>query len=64
MNLDLYKFFKDQGIDKLLNLAFALGGQNTNLSRVKLDVRPTVKTVFGPMVYPGRITIIDKDYTK
>jgi hypothetical protein len=64
MNLDLYQFFKDQGIDKLLNLAFALGGQNTNLSRVKLDVRPTVKTVFGPMVYPGRITIIDKDYTK
>jgi hypothetical protein len=64
MNLDLYKFFQVQTIDKLLNLAFALGGQNSNLSRVKLDVKPTVNTVFGPMTYPKRITIIDKDYTK
>lgn len=64
INLDLYKFFKDDGLDKLLNLAFALGGMNSNLSRVKLDCKPTVKTVFGPMTYPGKITIIDKEYTK
>lgn len=64
MNLDLYKFFNGQTIDKLLNLAFAIGGQNSNLSRVKLDVKPTVTTVFGAMTYPGRITIIDKNYSK
>ncbi|OGU57576.1 MAG: hypothetical protein A2X64_08985 [Ignavibacteria bacterium GWF2_33_9] len=64
MNLDLYKFFKDQTYDKILNLAFAIGGVKHDLSHIKLDVKPTVNTMFGPITYPGRITIIDKEYTK
>ena len=64
MDLDLYKFFKGETFDKVLNLAFAIGGAKHDLSRVKLDVKPTVNTMFGPITYPGRITIVDKEYTK
>lgn len=64
MNLDLYQFFSGQGLEKLLDLALAIGGQKNDLGRVKLDVKPTVNTMFGPISYPSRITVIDKDFTK
>jgi len=62
ISLDLYKFFKEKSYDDLIKLALALGGVKGNTSRVKLDVKPTVSTPFGKMVYPGRITVIDKEF--
>jgi hypothetical protein len=35
MSLDLYKFFKDQGYESILNLALALGGVSGSSSRIK-----------------------------
>ncbi len=62
MNLDLITFFRDRGYDKLVNLAFALGGASGSTSRVTLRARPTIKTDFGPLTYPNDIDIIDKEF--
>ncbi|MCX8057425.1 MAG: hypothetical protein N3F03_07455 [Ignavibacteria bacterium] len=62
VQLDLYKLFRDRGFDNLINLALALGGRNSNLSRVVLKATPTVQTPFGKITYPGEIDIIDKEF--
>jgi hypothetical protein len=62
MNLDLMKFFKDKGYEKMLNLALALGGAQGSASRVTLRATPTIKTDFGPLTYPGEIDIIDREF--
>ncbi len=63
VELDLYKFFKDKGYDGILNLALALGGVEGSAARLKLDAKPTVQTDFGPLEYPGRITIVDTKFS-
>lgn len=62
MNLDLYQFFQNRGYQNLLNLALALGGANPNTSRLMLRAKPTIRTDFGDITYPGEITIIDKEF--
>jgi hypothetical protein len=62
MDLDLLQFFKDRGYQNLLNLALALGGANPNTSRLQLRAKPTIRTEFGDMTYPGEITIVDKEF--
>lgn len=63
MNIDLYEFFGNDGYSDLINLALAIGGQNGSAANLKLDARPTVKTPLGNINYPGRINIVDKDWT-
>ena len=62
VNLDMYQFFAEKGYDGIVNLALALGGANGSASRVKLDAQPSVGTPFGQMTYPGRLTIVDKEF--
>ncbi len=62
VTLDLYQFFAEKGMDGIVNLAMAIGGVNGSAARLKLDAMPTVSTPFGPMQYPGRIAIVDKEY--
>lgn len=62
VSMDMYQFFADRGYDGIVNLALALGGVNGSTSKVKLDAKPTVGTPFGPMSYPGRITIVDTEF--
>ncbi|HEX9006309.1 MAG TPA: hypothetical protein VF889_03370, partial [Bacteroidota bacterium] len=62
MDLDLYKFFADKGYEGLVNLALALGGASPQLRRVQLQAQPTIDTQFGPMTYPGKITIVDSEF--
>jgi hypothetical protein len=62
VNINLYEFFANEGYDKLINLALALGGRNGSASRISLDAQPTVSTQFGNLKYPGRITIVDKEF--
>ncbi|MFN8359084.1 MAG: hypothetical protein U0264_04135 [Candidatus Kapaibacterium sp.] len=63
VTLDLYEYFGNKGYDGLINLALSLGGAKGSASRLKLDARPTVSTPLGPVAYPGRITIIDKQFS-
>lgn len=62
MGIDLYEFFGRQGYDKVINLALNIGGVGGSPSRLKLDAKPTVTTTLGPISYPGRLTIIDKEF--
>lgn len=62
ISLDLYEFFGSRGYDKLLDLALAIGGKNGSARRLKLDAKPTVRTKFGLMTYPGRITVVDREF--
>ncbi len=62
VSLDLYSFFAEKGYDGLVNLALALGGANGSAARLKLDAQPSITTPFGPMTYPSRITIVDKEF--
>lgn len=62
ITLDLYEFFGKKGYEQVVDLALAIGGVKGNTGRLKLDAKPTVSTSFGPMTYPGRITIIDKEF--
>lgn len=62
MSLDLVKFFKSRGYDKIVNLAFALGGVHGSASRVTLRAKPTINTDFGPITYPGEIDIVNTEF--
>ncbi len=62
VNLDIYKFFGGKRYEDVLKLALALGGVGDNTSRLRLDIKPSVKTQFGPINYPGRIDVIDKEF--
>lgn len=62
MNLDLLRFFSDQGYDKLVNLALAMGGAQGSASRVTLRAKPTINTSFGPLTYPSEIDIVDNEF--
>jgi len=62
LSLDLYQFFGNNGYDELIGLALAIGGRSGSSSRLTLDAQPRVTTPFGEIVYPGRITIVDKEF--
>ncbi len=62
MDLDLGQFFRDKGYESVANLALALGGVNGSPARVTLKAKPRIKTDFGDIVYPGEISIIDKEF--
>jgi hypothetical protein len=62
MSLDLARFFREKGYEKILNLAFALGGAHGSASRVTLRAKPAIRTDFGPLTYPGEIDIVDKEF--
>ncbi len=62
INFDLYKFFSERGYDGLIDLALKLGGLGGNPHRVTLKAKPTVKSMFGNITYPGEIDIIDREF--
>jgi hypothetical protein len=66
IQLDLYKFFSDKGLNDLLNLALAIGGSQGSASNLKLTARVSVENPFiqGQVIdYPGELTIVDKQFT-
>jgi hypothetical protein len=62
MSIDLYEFFGNKGYEGLLNIALALGGMRRDPARIALDAQPQVSTPLGPIVYPGRLTIISREF--
>jgi len=60
--LDLWEFFGARGYEDIIRLALAIGGARGNASRLSLDTQPRVATPFGNITYPGRITIIDREF--
>jgi hypothetical protein len=64
INIDLMKFFKDQGYENIINLALALGGNQRSSSKISLYVIPTVTSPFGNITYPGELKIVDYTFTR
>jgi hypothetical protein len=62
LSLDLLEFFGNRKYEDLLNLVLALGGANRDPARITLDAQPRVQTGYGPIAYPGRITIVDREF--
>ncbi len=62
LSLDLYEFFGNRSYEGLINLALALGGANRDPARITLDAQPRVSTPYGPITYPGRITIVSREF--
>lgn len=63
VNIDLLQFFKDQGFERVINLALALGGKNGSTSKITLYATPTVSTPIGNITYPGELKIVDTQFT-
>jgi hypothetical protein len=62
MSIDLYEFFGNEGYEGLVNIALALGGKRRDPARIALDAQPRVSTPMGPIVYPGRLTIVSREF--
>jgi hypothetical protein len=62
LSLDLLEFFSDERYEDLVSMALAIGGRNGSPARLSLDAQPTVSTPYGPITYPGRVTIISTDF--
>ena len=63
LNIDLLEFFGNQGLENLVNLALALGGQEGSASRLTLFATPTVSSPLGDIKYPGELKIVDQSFT-
>jgi len=63
MNIDLIQFFGNKGLENLVNLALALGGQEGSASRLTLFATPTVSSPLGDIKYPGELKIVDQSFT-
>ena len=63
MNLDLIEFFGNKGLDNLVNLALALGGQQGSSSKLTLYATPTVSSPLGDIKYSGELKIVDQTFT-
>lgn len=60
--LELFSFFEERGYAGMAKLAFALANPGESTVSVKLDAKPMIQTFLGTMSYPGRITIIEKEF--
>ncbi len=63
MSLDLYTFFGERGYKEVLNLALAIAGKQGRASRLTLAAVPTVLIAGINVKYPGKINIVDKEFT-
>jgi len=63
MDIDLIEFFGNKGLDNLVNLALALGGQEGSSSKLTLYATPTVSSPLGDIKYPGELKIVDQTFT-
>lgn len=62
LSIDLLEFFGDKKYNDLLNLALAIGGANQDGARLALDAQPRVSTPYGALTYPGRLTIVSREF--
>jgi hypothetical protein len=63
MNIDLIEILGNKGLDNLVNLALALGGQQGSSARIALYATPTVSSPLGDIKYPGELKIVDQSFT-
>jgi len=62
MKLDLIEFFKDDGLNNLVDLALQLGGAKGSSAKLKIVAEPVLGTPLGNITYPEPLTIIDQKF--
>lgn len=63
IQLDLFSFFENKSYEDLVNLALKISGRSGQPMNIKLVAQPTITSPLGNLTYPGKITIVDKDFT-
>jgi hypothetical protein len=61
VNVDLVQFFRTIGYDRILGLAFGIGGNGGNSTNLQLKVTPEISTFLGPMSL-GEITAVNYEF--
>ncbi len=61
---DLVQLYKNEGVDKLINVVLALGGKNKSAANIKIIAQPSVRTAIGVIQYPNKVTIVDKTWSE
>jgi len=64
INVDLIQLYKNEGLEKIKNVALALGGKNKSTANIKIVTQPSVRTAIGVIQYPNKITIVDKNWSE
>ncbi|MFM8280573.1 MAG: hypothetical protein ACKN9Y_03135 [Bacteroidota bacterium] len=59
---NLFSVFEERGYAGMAKLAFALANPGASHVSVALDAKPVIETLMGNMTYPGRITIVEKEF--
>jgi len=59
---NLFSVFEERGYAGMAKLAFALANPGSSNVKVTVDAKPVIETFLGNMNYPGRITIIEKEF--
>jgi hypothetical protein len=59
---NLFSVFEERGYTGMAKLAFALANPGANRVSIALDAKPVIDTFMGNMTYPGRITIIEREF--
>jgi hypothetical protein len=59
---NLFSVFEERGYAGMAKLAFALANPGSSQVSVTLDAKPVIETFLGNMTYPGRITIMEKEF--
>jgi hypothetical protein len=62
VEMDLFQFFGNGGINEILNLALKLGGKESAATNVKLVAQPVLGTMIGDLTYPEPITIVSTTF--
>ncbi len=63
INIDLFRFFGNQGYKSLINLVFAIAGSRGYSSRLALYAQPTISTMIGNIIYPSEIKIVSQEFS-
>jgi hypothetical protein len=61
VSVDLVQFFRAIGYERILGLAFGIGGNSGNSGNLQLKITPEISTFLGPMSL-GEITAVNYEF--
>ncbi len=62
VEMNLMEFFSGDSLDRLVDLAAAIGGVQGSAARLSLSVQPDIQTPLGVIRYPSPITVVSRDW--
>ncbi|MCX6154734.1 MAG: hypothetical protein NT007_11290 [Candidatus Kapabacteria bacterium] len=62
VSANLFKVLNFSNAESAVNIILSLGGIKGSPEKLKLEVQPTVSTIFGEITYPEKITVINKSF--